>query len=169
MALIEHLTEGKRNAIRQAWDVLSPLPLGNRVFTRLVGVMAPYTGSMGARVVELRDGYSKVELRDRRAVRNHLSSVHAIALANLAELTANAAVAYSLPDEGRFIVAGMSIEYVKKSRGTITGECEVPVDLQFAAHEKRRVEVPVVMKNRAGEVVARAVLDTQVGPKRGVS
>src|SRR5262245_61906775 len=112
------------NPLRTAWDRLGRLPGGPALFSRLVGWMAPYTGSIGARVVELRRGYARAVLPDRRAVRNHLRSVHAIALANLAELTGNAALAYSLPDDARFIVAGMSIEYVKKARGTITGECD---------------------------------------------
>ena len=77
--------------------------------------------TIGAVVRELGDGYSKVTLADRRAVRNHLSCVHAVALANLVELTGNMALAYSLPDDARFIVAGMRLDYVKKARGTITG------------------------------------------------
>ena len=68
----------------------------------------------------LRAGYAEVVMQDKRAVRNHLDCVHAIALANLAELAGNVALAYSLPDDARFIVSGIEIEYVKKARGTIT-------------------------------------------------
>ena len=112
--------EKRGNFIRESWDRLTKVPGGAALFSRLVGVAAPYTGSMGARVVELRRGFARAELPDRRRVRNHLDCIHAIALANLAELTGNVAVAYSLPDDARFIVAGMSIDYLKKARGTIT-------------------------------------------------
>jgi acyl-coenzyme A thioesterase PaaI-like protein len=152
------------NFLRDAWDRLSGLPGGKVLFSRLVGVVAPYSGSIGARVEELRPGYGRVVLRDRRAVRNHLRSVHAVALANLAELTGNAAFAYSLPDDARFIVAGLSIEYLKKARGTITGESECPVP---TASERHEFEVPVVLRDGAGDVVARATLRSLVGPKRG--
>jgi len=40
----------------------------------------------------------------------------------------NVALAYSLPDDGRFIVSGLEIEYVKKARGTITAIGESPVN-----------------------------------------
>ena len=151
------------NLVRDSWDRLSALPGGKRLFSRLVGVAAPYTGSVGARVVELGRGRSRVELPDRRSVRNHLDCVHAIALCNLAELTGNVAVAYSLPDDARFIVKGLAIEYVKKARGTITGEtrCELPT-----TSEERELDVPVVLRDEAGDVVARAELRTLIGPKR---
>jgi acyl-coenzyme A thioesterase PaaI-like protein len=152
------------NPIRDAWNRMHGLPGGKALFTRMIGTMAPYTGTMGAKVEELSPGYSRVSLPDRRAVRNHLRCIHAIALANLAELTGNVAIAYSLPDDARFIVAGMSIDYGKKARGTITGECRCPVP---DSAERREYEVPVTMKNAAGEVVATATLRTLVGPKKG--
>ena len=166
MSLANKLVEGNKNVIREAWDRLGPLPLGDRVFSKMIGLMAPYTGSVGARVVELRPGYSRVVLRDRWAVRNHLTSVHAIALANLAELAGNVALAYSLPDDARFIVSGMEIEYVKKARGTITAVGESPIPRTSA---RAAYDVPVTLRDAQGEEVARAVLHSLVGPKPGTA
>ena len=155
--------EKRGNLIRDSWDRLCPIPGGKAIFSRLVGISAPYTGSMGARVLELRRGFSRTELADRRKVRNHLDCVHAIALANLAELTGNVAVAYTLPDDARFIVAGMSIDYVKKARGTIEATSTCPL---IDRSTKQEYEIEVSLRNRAGDEVARAVLRTLVGPKR---
>lgn len=154
--------DGPTNAIRQLWDRLALLPGGKLAFGRLVGRMAPYTGTIDGRVVELREGFARVELDDRRKVRNHLRSVHAVALVNLAELTGNLALSYSLPGDARFIVAGLSIDYVKKARGTITATSECPVP---ATNERHEYEVPVVMTDPQGNVVARATLRSLVGPK----
>lgn len=158
--------DGSRNVIRQAWDLLSQLPGGRHLFSRLVGAMAPYTGSIHAQVTVLREGYAEVQLADRRAVRNHLDCVHAIALANLAELAGNVALAYSLPDDARFIVSGIEIEYTKKARGTITaiGESPVPRLSTRAAYD-----VPVMLRDAKGDEVARAVLHSLVGPKPGAA
>jgi len=133
------------------------------VSSKRVGRAAPYTGTVDARVEELRAGYARVTMRDRPAVRNHLRCVHAIALLNLAELTGNAALAYSMPDDARFIVAGMSIEYLKKARGTITGICECPI---VSTNERHEYAVPVSLQNEKGEVVATVTLRTLVGPKK---
>lgn len=156
--------DGSRNLIRQAWNLLSGVPGGKAVFSRLVGRMAPYTGSIHATVSVLKSGYAEVDMADRKALRNHLDCVHAIALANLAELAGNVALAYSLPDDGRFIVSGMEIEYVKKARGTIkaVGESPVPRTSVRAAYD-----VPVTLRDASGEVVAKAVLHSLVGPKPG--
>lgn len=161
--VLPSITDSKTNVIRDLWDRVASLPGGKRVFSRLVGRAAPYTGTIGARVVELRPQYSRVEMADRRGVRNHLKSVHAVALANLVELTGNIAVAYTLPDDARFIVAGMSLDYVKKARGTIIGTCDCPA---IDSSERREYQVPVVLRDRSGEVVVEATLRTLVGPKK---
>ena len=82
----------------------------------------------------------------------------------LVELTGNVALAYSLPDDARFIVAGMSLDYVKKARGTITGECRIsPIE----SSAKNEYDVPVTLKDESGEIVVNGMLRTLVGPKRG--
>ncbi len=163
-SLLPRPADGKRNLIKIAWDLLSGVPGGKAVFSRLVGRMAPYSGTIHASVTVLRPGYGEVVMHDRRAVRNHLDCVHAIALANLGELAGNIALAYSLPDEARFIVSGMEIEYTKKARGTITavGECSVPRSATRAHYE-----VPVVLRDSSGEQVAKVILHSLVGPKPG--
>lgn len=158
--------EKQGNLIRDAWNRLHRLPGGKRLFSAMIGRTARYTGSIGARVVELEHGSAKVVMRDRPAVRNHLRCIHAIALCNLAELTGNVAVAYSLPDDARFIVAGLSIEYLKKARGTITGICQIDVPATSARLE---IQVPVDMLDESGEVVARANLRTLIGPKKATA
>ena len=156
-------TESKTNFIRDVWDRLERVPGGKLLYSRLVGRLAPYTGSIGAVVQELGDGYSRVTLADRRAVRNHLSCVHAVALANLVELTGNLALGYSLPDDARFIVAGMSLDYLKKARGTITGECRTPPITSSAEQE---YQIKVMLRDAGGDVVVEAMLRTLVGPKQ---
>lgn len=155
--------EKQGNFVRDSWDRLADLPGGKALFSRLIGMAAPYTGSMGARVVELGEGHARVELDDRRRVRNHLDCIHAVALANLIELTGNVAVAYSLPNDARFIVAGMSVDYLKKARGTVTGTATCP---RFESSAKQEHEIVVRVTDPTGEEVARGVLRTLVGPKR---
>jgi uncharacterized protein (TIGR00369 family) len=115
--------------------------------------MAPYTGTLGARVEVLDPGFSRVSLRDRRRVRNHLDSIHAMALANLAEAASGLAVVAALPAGVQGIVTGFSITYQKKARGRLVAECRVDVGTVTVEREQR---AEVTISDAAGDVVARA-------------
>ena len=157
------LTANPGETLQKMWAQLHGKPGGKRLFSRLIGTMAPYTGTMGAQVQELRPGYAKVTLADRRKVRNHLSSIHAVALANLAEMTTGLAMSAGLPPATRGILKGLSIEYLKKGRGTLTCECttEPPT-----SNERREVEVVGEIRDASGDLVSRATAQWLVGPAR---
>jgi acyl-coenzyme A thioesterase PaaI-like protein len=142
--------------IQQAWDRLSSVPGGRLLFSKLLGQMAPYTGTIKPYVAELREGFSRVEMKDRRRVRNHLNSIHAMALTNLSEVASGLNVMYSLPSGMRGILVGFEISYEKKARGLLSAESDLVIE---QSREKREVEVPVVTRDEEGEVVTRASAD----------
>lgn len=142
--------------LRRAWTRLAPLPGGKWLFSRMVDWMAPYTGSIRARVEELSAGYCRNSLRERRALRNPFRSVHAVALLNLAEEASGLATLYALPDDVRGIVTGLAIEYRKKARGKITAECRTAPPAEVPAGEAVPHTAEVTLTDAAGDVVAVA-------------
>jgi uncharacterized protein (TIGR00369 family) len=138
--------------LHEIWRICTRVPGGARLFSALAGRLVPYTGSLGARVEELRPGYARVRLPDRRAVRNHLRSIHAMALANLAEMTGNLALMAALPDPGNMIVTGIDMDYLKKARGDVTATCALgPIDPLRAGTLEWEAEIV----DASGAVVAR--------------
>ncbi len=67
-------------------------PAGSWLFSRAVCFKAPYFASIAPRITRLEHGRCEGTLADRRSVRNHIGTVHAIAMCNLAELTAGTGV-----------------------------------------------------------------------------
>lgn len=142
------------------WQLLKRVPGGGVVLGRLIGRMAPYTGTIRPEILALEKGYARVRMRDTRRVRNHLKSVHAIALMNLGEVATGTAVLATLPDGMRGIIKGLSMDYLKKARGPLVAECTCPA---VAPGDKQDFEVTAELKNEAGEVVAICHAKWRVG------
>ena len=153
-----------RNKLLKLWDKLNGLPFGARLFSLFLGWYAPYSGSIGAHVESLGIGEAKVTLRDRRKVRNHLKSVHAIASINLGEIVTGLAVLTAITDDMRGIVLGLRSEYKKKARGKLTGYAvfELPENME----DNTSFEVSCDIKDEAGDVVTTVTANWLLGYKK---
>ncbi len=129
----------------------------------LFGRMVPYSGSVGPRIRQLEPGLAKVEIPDRRSNRQHLGSVHAIALMNVAEQASGLAMMAGLPDGIRGIVTNISMQYFKKARGTITAVSKVEVPTVTTDTD---FDVTADCLDREGTPVARATVRWRLGPVR---
>lgn len=145
------------------WRRLHRLPGGQWLFAVIFGLLVPYSGSVRPRVRVLEPGHAEVEIPDRRANRQHLGSVHAIALLNVAEQASGLAVLAGLPDGIRGIVTQISMQYLKKARGTIRAVAHVVVPDVIADMD---FDVTADCLDRQGDVVARATVRWRLGPER---
>ena len=135
------------------WSRLSRWPGGRLVFSVALGRLAPYSGSLGARVEDIHPGFARVSLRDRRRLRNHLNSLHAIALINLGELVTGLAVLSTIPPNMRGIVLNIRADYIKKARGKLTATASFTVPDAF--EDDTECEVEGELFDDSGEVVTR--------------
>ena len=148
----------------QLFRSFSRYPFGARLFARAVTWRAPYFASVSPRVRELRPGCCEIEVRNRRAVRNHIGTVHAIAMCNMCELAAGLMIDSSLPRGLRWIPRGMTVRYLKKAQSDLRATAEMALDL--APDFRGDVVLPVRVRDRAGEVVMEADIAMYVSPSR---
>ena len=149
--------------IYATWKKLTAYPGGKRLFSFLLARKVPYTGTIGAQVIHLEPGHVRIELRDRRKVRNHLRSVHAIAMANLGEFCSGLAMMSVLPKGWRGILRGIDVRYVKKARGVLVGESKVDLGKLSGSTD---LQVIGEIRDAEGDVVATVTADWRVGPPR---
>lgn len=126
--------------------------------------MVPYTGSISAEVIELVKGRSCVRLKDRRKIRNHLQSIHAVALMNLGEFSTGLAVMSSLPQDFRAILVKLEIEYFKKARGVLEARAEFDFG-RLTSEPRQKFLVEGLIRNAEGDIVAKVKADWLIGPK----
>jgi hypothetical protein len=131
------------------WKWCLAVPGGRWLFARLLGWLVPYVGPLGVDVQQLAKGRARVSMRERWTLRNHLRSIHAVALVNLGELTANLALTTLQPKTGRFLVTGVQAEYLKKARGLVT--CQTTLSGEWPDIPEGVAEIT----DRSGDVVCR--------------
>ncbi|MFX6755288.1 DUF4442 domain-containing protein, partial [Acinetobacter baumannii] len=70
-----------------------------RAVSLIFGNVVPFVGTSGLRYEELTYNRVVVSVRNRRKVQNHIKSVHAAAMALLAETASGFVVGMNLPDD----------------------------------------------------------------------
>ncbi|HJW07743.1 MAG TPA: hotdog fold domain-containing protein [Rhodanobacter sp.] len=140
-------------------------PAGHWIFSRLVCLKAPYFATIAPRFVALEPGRCEVRIRDRRRVHNHLGTVHAIALCNLAELAAGVMTDATLPADMRWIPKGMTVDYLKKAVGTMHGVATPEAAARLSA-DGYEWPVRVEVMDGVGDTVFRARVLMWVSPRK---
>ncbi len=150
-------------SVLSTWQSMSRRPLGAWFFSKAVCWKAPYFGTISPRFELLEPGRCEAIIHDRRRVHNHIGTVHAIALCNLAELTAGVMTDASLPPGMRWIPKGMTVQYLKKANGTLRGIATPAIDL-VPSESGYDLPVNVDVLNIAGEKVFTAQINMWVSP-----
>lgn len=147
------------------WRRLQSWPAGSWLFSRLVCSKAPYFGSIAPRVTVLEPGRCEARIAHRRRVTNHLGTVHAIALCNLAELSAGLVTDVSIPSGMRWIPKAMAVQYLRKAVGTMTATA-TPDFTPHPSDAGYELPVTVQVRDPQGDPVFEATIRMWVSPRR---
>ena len=142
---------------------LADKPGGRWLFSKLACFKAPYFASIAPRIVSLEPQRGVASLRHRRRVTNHIGTVHAIALCNLAEFVGGLTCDVSLPRGMRWIPKGMQVEYLKKAVGTMTATA-TPEFIAEASDSGYDLPFNVSVTDDSGAEVFRARIAMWITP-----
>ena len=147
----------------RGWQKLSGTAAGRWLFSRAVCFKAPYFGSIYPVIDQLEPGRAVAHIKKRRAVTNHIGTVHAIAMANLCELVAGTLTEVSIPRSMRWIPRGMNISYLAKAATGVTATGTFPAIVEGKTQD---VLVPVEVVDETGTVVVHADITMYVSPRK---
>ena len=147
------------------WKTLENKPAGKWTFSKMLCLKAPYFSSISPLFEQLQPGRCTIKMKKHRAVLNHLGTVHAIAMCNMAELAGGTMTDATVPSTHRWIPKGMSVEYLKKAKTDLMATA-TPVQTDFVWTQSGEYLVNVEITDQAQELVFRAVITMQVSAKK---
>ena len=147
----------------RAWMRLHRSSFGRWMFARTVCKRAPYFGTIKPRFIDLQPKLCRVYMRKRRAVENHIHTVHALAMGNLCELAAGMCTEVTIPVGMRWIPRGMTIEYLAKAETDVLATARLDKTEWTGAEN---VAVPVSVTDANSREVVRAVISMYVSPRK---
>ena len=145
------------------WQKLAALPAGKRVFSVAFSRRAPYFTTIRPRFAEIRPNYVELVVPKRRAVHNHLGTLHAIALCNGLEAAMGALAEATIPADRRWIPKGMDVSYTAKADSDVT--CIAETDPEQWTGEDPDLPVRVKGIRHDGTVVIEGVIRLWVTPR----
>ncbi len=152
------------NLALSTWQQLSSKPAGKWAFSRIVCWKVPYFSSIRPAIVELRPGYCEVRVKKRRRVLNHIGTVHAIAMCNMAELAGGTMMEVTVPSSYRWIPKGMTVQYIRKAETDLKAVAQISPIPQFDAASE--LLITVIVMDADDKTVFRAVITMWVSPKK---
>lgn len=149
------------NPVLKLYNKVQRYPFGKRIFSYMVSRKAPYFTTIRPQIEELRPNFIQVKMRKRKAIHNHLKTVHAIAMCNICEYAMGICAETSIPKHRRWIPMGMEVAYLKKATTDLTATC----DLSDADWNRSEVPCFVSVKNTEGVEVMTATIMLKVTDK----
>lgn len=137
------------------------LPFGAQIFSAYAARKAPYFQTVRPLVTRLEPNHCDILIKKRRAVQNHIGTMHVIAIANGLEMAMGFMAEASIPPNLRWIPKGMTLEYPAKARTDLT--CTASVDP--SAWTAGNLDVTVVARDTQGVAVVTGMIHLWISEK----
>lgn len=151
--------------VLKLWKKFSNKPAGKWTFSKMICLKAPYFGSISPTFEKLDTNYCEIRIPKKRAVLNHIGTVHAIAMCNMAELAGGTMTEVTVPSSHRWIPKGMTVEYLKKADTDLVA-IATPAETNFQWNAGSDYLVNVDVKDTANNTVFKAVITMWVSAKK---
>ena len=152
------------NRVLHAWTRMSKVPLGEQFFGYAFARKTPYAATIRPQFIRLEPNRVDLLVRNRRRVRNHLGTMHAVALCTGLETAAGTLAEATVPVDKRWIPKGMEVAYTAKAAGDVHCVAETEPAQWMADNPDVRVQVRGILAD--GTVAVEGIIRLWVTPRR---
>ena len=111
------------------------------------------------KLLSIDSNYVEIKIKKRKAVTNHINTVHAIAMCNMAEFSGGLMTEVSVNDNSRWIPSGMTVKYLKKAKTDLTA---ISDGSGIDWNQEGEILVPVIIKDTNNETVFTAEITMNI-------
>lgn len=160
----------KKNQLSRVVGFINKFPVGMRswLLSKVIGRVVRFAGTAGTRVEKLTPNECIIVMRNKKKVQNHIGSVHAAAMALMAESATGFITGLTVPDSRILVVRNMDLEYIRRATGdmkAVASFSDEQVDY-IKNTEKGDIEVPVVVTDSTGTETVKARMVWAWTPKK---
>lgn len=137
----------------------STYPFGKKLFGLSICLNAPYFFSIRPKIIDIEPNYVEIKIKKRKAVTNHINTVHAIAMCNMAEFSGGLMTEVSVNDNSRWIPSGMTVKYLKKAKTDLTA---ISDGSGIDWNQEGEILVPVIIKDTNNKTVFTAEITMNI-------
>ncbi|MCJ8347254.1 DUF4442 domain-containing protein, partial [bacterium] len=153
--------KSSNSIVLKIWNKFGKSVIGRWLVSKIVCIAAPYFNSIKPVFTIIKPGHVELKFKKRRAVLNHIKSVHAIAMCNAAELAGGTCLDVSLDGGFRWIPVGMQVQYIKIAKTNLRAICIVE---RFDWNTPQDVIIPVSIYDTSDTKVFHADITMKISP-----
>jgi len=122
------------------------------LLSKSFGRVVPFFGTAGIRIEELSHSQVVMTLQNRRKVQNHIRTVHAAAMALLAESATGILMGMNVPDDKYMVIKSLHVDFQKKASGAMKAVATLtPEQVRSAQNDAEgEILVPVSVSDASG-------------------
>ena len=152
-----------KSPLLKLWKRHGKSPIGRWFVSKAVCFMAPYFKTIKPRFETIEPGHIELTFKKRRAVHNHIKTVHAIAMCNAAELAGGTCLDVSLHADYRWIPIGMEVKYLKLAKTDLRAVCTIDT---YDWQQEQDVVMPVGVFDTQGNEVFHADITMRISARK---
>jgi len=129
-----------KNQLSKLVEKLNKRPawLRYRLLSLALGATVKFMGTAGVKCLHLSSEKAVFRLNNKKKIRNHIGTVHAVASALVAETATGMALGMHIPDGKIPVLKTLNVEYLKRTSGGLTAEARLTKNQIELLHSEQK-------------------------------